>query len=646
MQRLIALGAAGIVLAAAQGPGTAQESGTLDSGNAPAVIRTLDTHHPFHPPATLKEWEARSEHLRRQILFSAGLWPMPERTPLEPLRTGIEEIEGCIIEKVAIRTLPGFYLCGNLYRPASGTGPFPAVANPHGHTREGRLAMMPDVEKADPDAPTPAPGRNNLVAIGVNLARQGFVVFAYDMVGYNDTDQFPDHRKIFADLRPWLWGASLMGLQLWNSIRAVDFLESLPYVDRSRIGATGGSGGGSQTFLLTAVDRRIGAAAPVNMVSHYMQGGCLCENGPRLRLGTDNAEIAAMAAPRPLLLVAATGDWTRENPREEWPAIRKVYELYGAGDRTAVEQFNYQHNFNRESREAVYRWFARWLNPRPDASTEETPFELQPDRLRVWSAEQPRPSDAVSEEELLEYLTARSDEQLRRRLPADSAGLRRFREVYGAALELSLGLEKPRETQLPALEGPKEGEVVLVVCGPGDRYAGELRSALHRSGAATFTLDVAPDAATAEDLWKDFFTCYNRTPAGEAVQQVMDAAAAARAAGIRLRKIAGTGQAGAVALLAAALDGGFETIAVDLDSAPWERDEAFIPGFYAPGLRRAGDLRSAAVLCRGRLMLHNAGGTSAFQEALAARAAIGAETLYRKARMTAAELARELAGRR
>ncbi len=641
MERYFAPALLTALLAAAH-PVTAQEMDTVNTPNKAASIRTLNTHHAFRPPATRREWETRAERLRKQILFSAGLWPLPERTALDPIWTGREEIEGCIIEKVAIQTLPGFYLCGNLYRPAREKGPFPAIANPHGHTNAGRLEMMPDVEKADPAASQPAPGRNNLVAIGVNLARQGFVVFAYDMVGYNDTDQFADHRKVFAGLRPWLWGASLMGLQLWNSMRAVDFLESLPYVDRSRIGATGGSGGGSQTFLLTAVDKRIAAAAPVNMVSHYMQGGCLCENGPGLRLGTDNAEIAAMAAPRPLLLVAATGDWTRENPREEWPAIRQVYELYGAPERTAVEQFNYEHNYNRESREAVYRWFARWLNPAALNSTTETPFELQPERLRVWSEDHPRPADAASEDGVLERLIARSEEQLRSHWPSDAAGLRRFREVYGTALELSLAIEESRATSPPATEGPKDGDAVLLVCSSGDAHADEIRSALHNYGLQTVTLIVSPDAEP-EALWKDFYTCYNRTPAGEAVQEVLDIAAAARAAGIRLRGVVGTGKAGAVALLAAALDGDFQAVAVDLNSTPWERDESFIPHLYAPGLRRAGDLRSAAILCRGRLMLHNAGQSEAFAEVLKTRSKLGADTLLRKSRMMAAEIARELA---
>ncbi len=105
------------------------------------------------------------------------------------------------------------------------------------------------------------------------------------------------------------------------------------------------------------------------MVSAHMQGGDACENAPNLRVDTNNMEIAAMMAPRPMLLVAATGDWTRNTLETEYPAIRSVYRLYGAEDRIRAARFDAVHNYNRESREEMYRWFGRWL-------------------LRSWPAEQ------------------------------------------------------------------------------------------------------------------------------------------------------------------------------------------------------------------------------------------------------------------
>ena len=111
-------------------------------------------------------------------------------------------------------SLPGFLVTGNLYRPVGGDGPFPAVLSPHGHWTYGRLENTPLVS---------GPGR------AINLARQGFVVFSYDMIGYNDSQQLT---HTFGGRRESLWGLSLAGLQLWNSIRALDFLQSLPYVRR------------------------------------------------------------------------------------------------------------------------------------------------------------------------------------------------------------------------------------------------------------------------------------------------------------------------------------------------------------------------------------------------------------------------------
>src|SRR5579862_3681176 len=206
--RLLTLTLAALLLAV-RGPGDTAMP-------APDGVRDLDTHHLFTPPASRKAWEARRRELREQVLCSAGLVPMPEKTPLRAQVTGTVDGPDYTIRNVAIETMPGFYLCGNLYLPKGKHGPFPGIVNPHGHWENGRLEIEPDVPKADPPPAKPALGRGNLVAIGVNLARQGFVVFAYDMVGYNDTIQIPDHHQFANGPRPWMWGVSLMGLQLWN----------------------------------------------------------------------------------------------------------------------------------------------------------------------------------------------------------------------------------------------------------------------------------------------------------------------------------------------------------------------------------------------------------------------------------------------
>src|SRR5688572_11433321 len=307
-----------------------------------AAFRTLNDT--FAPPrfTDAVQWKKRAEYLRAHILATAGLLPMPERTPLAPEIFGKVAKNDYTVEKVYFQSLPGFLVTGNLYRPI-GQGPFPAVLAPHGHWAYGRLENT---------ALNSVPGR------AINLARQGFVVFTYDMIGYDDSRQLP---HTFGAKRETLWGMSLAGLQLWNSIRSLDFLQSLPDVQKDALAVTGESGGGTQTFLLAAVDDRVKVAVPVNMISLHMQGGCLCENAPVLRLDTNNVEIAATIAPRPLLMISATGDWTANTLEAEYPAVRAVYSLLDAPDHVQAVRMQADHNYNKESREAMYAWLARWM---------------------------------------------------------------------------------------------------------------------------------------------------------------------------------------------------------------------------------------------------------------------------------------------
>ena len=217
---------AAVVLSVATVAGRAQTSQP-----AASRFRThTDTYAAPHV-TTVEAWQRRAAYLREHVQASAGLLPFPDRNPLRAVVFGEVSHDDYSVSKVYFESLPGFFVTGNLYRP-SGDGPFPAVLSPHGHWPYGRLENTDVVS---------GPGR----AIG--LARLGFVVFAYDMLGYGDSQQLP---HTFGGRREALWGLSLAGLQLWDSIRALDFLESLPYVQRDAIGATGESGGGTQTFQL------------------------------------------------------------------------------------------------------------------------------------------------------------------------------------------------------------------------------------------------------------------------------------------------------------------------------------------------------------------------------------------------------------
>ena len=610
--------------------------------------RDVNTHHLFTPPGSRREWEARAESLRKRILFCAGLYPMPERNALNPRVTGRIEGPDYSIENVAIETLPGFYLCGNLYRPKGKCGPFPAIVNPHGHWEHGRLEMQPEVPVAAVFPAPPGEGRGNFVALGVNLAQQGFVVFAYDMVGYNDTNQV-DH-KFATGLQPWLWNVSLLGLQLWNSIRALDYLESLPEVDRKRLGATGASGGGTQTFLLSAVDARIKAAVPVNMISAHMQGGCLCENGPGLRVGTDNVELGAMMAPRPLRLVAATGDWTKDNPTEEWPAIRHIYELKGAAGRTDVRQFNYKHNYNVESRQAMYAWFGQYfLKDRNSEHFLEQPLDPQFDitRLHVWNSRQPRPDNALKEPELIKLLIGNSERQLAALWPRDKKSLKHFREIMTPALSMALSVNIEEERSLPFHGGTADilcqqpRKIVLIVAGAGqENTARRLTDACITRGWPAQTLGLNISAKDPEALWAKFFTCYNRAPVGDAVQQIADALQTLKTQSkIKHIRLIALGNAGPAVLLARGLFPSVESSIIDVDQFNNNDDQAYIGRMYAPGLRRCGDLRTAAMLAApSPLCLHNAGMTFNSEAIATGYSAVGAKLRVEKSMLSEDEI--------
>lgn len=331
------------------------------------VTETRDLNTVQMMPHYDKEsWEETRDRIRRRILIGCGLWPMPEKTPLNAKVFDRIERDGYSVEKVYFEARPGFLVTGNLYRPL-GDGPYPAVACPHGHWKTGRL------ENTDTCS---VPGRC------ITLARMGIVSFSYDMLGYNDSLQF-EHGVMEPALS--LWGIHSFSLQLWSSIRVLDFLEGLPYVDKERLACTGASGGGTQTFALCAVDDRVKVSAPVNMISCSMQGGCVCENAPIFRLGVSNMEVGACMAPRPMLMVSATGDWTRETPRVEYPAVKEIYALYGAADNVENHHVDAGHNYNKESREAMYRFFGKHLLGGDWSNYTEPPFEVEPvENLRVF----------------------------------------------------------------------------------------------------------------------------------------------------------------------------------------------------------------------------------------------------------------------
>ena len=536
-------------------------------------------------------WNIRAAHLRELVLASAGLLPMPDRTPLRAQVFGELTRPDYIVSKVYFESLPGFFVTGNLYRPL-GAGPFPAILSPHGHWPYGRL---------ENSVTASVPGR------AISLARQGFVVFTYDMVGYNDSWQL-EHR-LFGGPREKLWGLSVAGLQLWNGIRALDFLEELPYVQRDKIGATGASGGGTQVFLLASVDPRVAVAAPVNMISLHMQGGCLCENQPGLRLETNNVEIAATIAPRPLLMVSATGDWTTNTLEREYPAVRALYALQGASDRVHAVRFDAPHNYNKDSREAVYAWMARWLQNTPaNERREERPFTADaPSDLLVFHRRAVPPNAVDAAQLTTNWITS-----ARAQLAITPL------ETRARALRQALGYGPPLPVALPAEPGPapRRRQVTVIVAGIDAELEKEFASARFIVKPVDFTPFNEQEAAKIPH-----FDTYNRTAASQRVADIVEALRASPDA-----VFVSTGDAALAGLLALTIETERRAI-LDVGDFDTASDAAFLERLYMPGLRRAGDLSTAAALAGERAIIHNASPRFALTDATIRREKLTAKEI-------------------
>jgi dienelactone hydrolase len=440
--------------------------GQLPADSRLGKPRNLNDYFPFHRPASKEAWEARRQQVRRRVLVATGLWPMPEKTPLQPVIHGKIGRDDYTIEKVFFASYPGHYVSGNLYRPKGKGGQVPGVLCPHGHWANGRFydlqanggtkavqhQLQIGAEKTIEGARFP------LQARCAQLARMGSVVFHYDMVGVADSQPIP-HRVGFTDAEAELRGQNFMGLQTYNSIRALDFLLSLREVDPQRIGVTGASGGGTQTFTLCAVDDRPTVAFPAVMVSTAMQGGCVCENCSGLRQDTGNIELAGLFAPKPLGMSGAD-DWTKEIDPKGLPELKTLYKLYGAEDRVMARAFlQFDHNYNQVSREVMYNWFNKHLRLGQPEPVVEKPFvPVPPQELSVYDAAHPRPADATDAHGLRTYLTEMAARQMQALLPRDADSLKEFQRVLGTALQAMVGDQLPAAEEVEVQEVGDPGE--------------------------------------------------------------------------------------------------------------------------------------------------------------------------------------------
>ena len=286
----------------------------------------------------LKEWEQRKALLKPAIIEALQLSKLPATPNSKPIITAQRRFDGYTVENIAIEILPGLYINGSLYKPTAYKGKIPVILNPDGHWEKQRY-------------------RSDCQYRCAALAKMGAMAFSYDLFAWGESQlQFPieNHRKSLS-----------MTIQALGSIRILDYLLSLQDADTSRVAITGGSGAGSHTVLLTAIDSRIKVSAPVVSLSSYFYGGCPCESGMPIHQcigGTNNVEIAAMAAPRPMLVVSDGGDWTDKMPEHDFLYLQKMYNWYGAQSMVSNKHLpNEKHDFGINKRIAVYEFMAKYL---------------------------------------------------------------------------------------------------------------------------------------------------------------------------------------------------------------------------------------------------------------------------------------------
>src|SRR3954469_22552110 len=420
-------------------------------------LKDLDGYFPFTPPKSKSEWEQRAERVRRQILVSQGLWPMPTKTPLNPVIHGKIDGGEYTVENVYFESAPGFFVTGNLYRPKNLSGKAPGVLFAHGHWADARFMETPPGELrreiSDGEERFEQGGRSRFQSMCVQLARMGCVVWQWDMLGNSDAQQLSaDLVHGFKKQRPEMntvenWGLfspqaeahlqSVMGLQTLNSVRSLDFLLSLPEVDPDRIAITGASGGGTQTMLLAAIDPRVTLSFPAVMVSTAMQGGCTCENASLLRVDTGNIEFAALFAPKPQGMTCAN-DWTKELSTKGFPELKQTYAFLGAPNNVMLKRGeHFPHNYNAVSRSAFYTWLNRHFKLGQNEPVIEQDYEpLWREQLTVWDDQHPAPkaADPDFERKLLRQL----DDDAQKQLSGEKATPERFRKAYGSAWDVVL----------------------------------------------------------------------------------------------------------------------------------------------------------------------------------------------------------------
>jgi len=337
------------------------------------------------------DWEKRQKEIKETLLRIVGTFP--EKTPLNPVVTGVIQKDGYKIEKIIIESMPSYYISGCLFIPDEGDDKKPAILNVIGHTQIAFRTSKPDTYQP----------------IIQNLVKKGFIVFAIDPMGQGERIEYTIDEKVRVGLNTrratsehsyvnnqcLLSGYSAAKYWIWDGIRAIDYLLSREEVDPDRIGLTGLSGGGTATAYIAAFDNRIAAAAPAGYICGYRR---LLESiGPQdgeqnfyhgLANGIDHADLIEQFAPKPYLVVTTTRDFfSIQGARETFMEVKTAYKAFGKEKNISMVEDDYDHGYTKQNREAIYSFFQRSLDLPGDPSDEVLEY-LKQDELKITKSGQ------------------------------------------------------------------------------------------------------------------------------------------------------------------------------------------------------------------------------------------------------------------
>lgn len=309
------------------------------------------------PLTTAEDWQAKVPEYRRELTEMLGLEPLPEKSPLQPVKTGEIKGDGFIVEKLHFQSMPGLYVTANLYRPEKVEKPLPTILYVCGHAN-----MMKDGVSFG--------NKTGYEHHGVWFARHGYVCLIIDTVQLGEIRG--EHHGTFSKGRWWWYsrGYTPAGLEAWSCIRALDYLETRPEVDKARFGVTGRSGGGAYSWWITALDERIKASVPTagvtdmqnQVIDGCVEGHCDC----MFYLNTyrwDFARMVALAAPRPLLITNTDKDpiFPIDGVFRIYQDVRQLYTLLGKPGNLGLQVAEGPHKDLQPLNMGAFHWFERHL---------------------------------------------------------------------------------------------------------------------------------------------------------------------------------------------------------------------------------------------------------------------------------------------